>query len=233
MSKKNNIKSTPIVDVQEVFESSEAFLDKNRKPLITGLIVVALGFAGFFGYQYGVKMPKEAKANDAAMYAEVWAGRDSVELAFKGNSDFEGFESIASNYAGTKAAERANFWCGVYYRDIVKDYATALDYFKKVNFNDEAVGIEVMGCVGDMYIMQDNLEEGASWLSKAAKSANKSKSRDYTGPMYGVKAAKVYMELGQNDRAKLLLQYVVDNYDKRGSEYSDAEKLLAYIKAQS
>jgi hypothetical protein len=127
--------------------------------------------------------------------------------------------------------KRAHFWCGVYYRDKKADFATALDHFKKADFDDEALGIEAMGCVGDMYIMQNDIEEGASWLEKAAKRANNSDSRDFTGPVYGLKAAKAYLELGKNDRAKSLLQYVVDNYDKKGPDYADAEKLLAYVKA--
>lgn len=234
MSKKETVKkSEPIVDVQQVYDNTEAFFEKNRKPLMVALIAVAVGFTGFFGYQYGIKKPKEAKANNAIMYAELWVDKDSLEWAFAGKDGIEGFEAIAANYSGTKAAERANFWCGVYYRDIKKDYATALEYFKKADFNDEAIGIEVTGCIGDMYIMQGNIEEGASWLDKAVKKANNSKSRDFTGPIYGLKAAKAYLELGKNDRAKTLLQYIVDNYDKKGGEYGEAEKLLAYVKAQS
>ncbi len=232
MAKQDEKKAAPIVDVQQVYDNTEAFFEKNRKPLLYGLIAVAVAFAGFFGYQYGIKGPKESKANDTAMHAELWAGRDSIALAFKGNGDFEGFESIAASQSGTKAGQRANFWCGVYHRDITKDYASALEHFKKADFNDDAVGIEVTGSVGDMYIMQGNIEEGASWLDKAAKRANKSDSRDFTGPMYSLKAAKAYLELGKNDRAQSLLQYVVDNYDKKGSEYGEAEKLLAYVKAQ-
>lgn len=233
MAKQDEKKAETIVDVQQVYNNTEAFFDKNRKPLMIGLIAIAVAFAGFFGYQYGIKAPKEAKANDALMHAELWAEKDSMEWAFAGKDGLEGFESIAATYSGTKAGDRANFWCGVYHRDVKKDYATALEYFKKADFNDEAVGVEVTGCVGDMYIMQGNIEEGASWLDKAAKMANKSKSRDFTGPMYSLKAAKAYMELGKNDRAKSLLEYVVDNYDKKGGEYGEAEKLLAFLKAQS
>ncbi len=233
MAKQKETKSAPVVDVQQVFDNTEVFFEKNRKPLLIGLIAIAVVFAGFFGYQYGIKAPKEKKANDAAMHAEIWAGRDSLEWAFAGKDGFEGFESIAANYAGTAAGNRANFWCGVYYRDIKKDYATALEYFKKADFNDDAVGVEVTGCIGDMYIMQGNIDEGAMWLEKAAKRANNSDSRDFTGPMYSVKAAKAYLELGKKDRAISMLQYVVDNYDRKGTEYGEAEKLLAFLKAQS
>ena len=77
-----------------------------------------------------------------------------------------------------------------------------------------------------------SMEQGGSWLEKAAKQANASASRDFTGPLYNLKAAKVYMESGNNSKAVSLLQYVVDNYEKRSQEYGEAEKLLAYLKAQ-
>jgi TPR repeat protein len=83
-----------------------------------------------------------------------------------------------------------------------------------------------------MYVMNNNLEEGASWLEKAAKQANNSASRDFTGPLYNLKAGKVYMELGKDDKAIALLQYVVDNYEKRSTEYGESEKLLSYLKAK-
>jgi TPR repeat protein len=149
-----------------------------------------------------------------------------------GDANFEGYEAIAANYSGTKVADRAHFWCGVYYRDVAKDYTTALDHFKQVGFSDEALSVEVTGCIGDMYVMNNNLEEGASWLEKAAKQANNSASRDFTGPLYNLKAGKVYMELGKDDKAIALLQYVVDNYEKRSTEYGESEKLLSYLKAK-
>jgi TPR repeat protein len=157
---------------------------------------------------------------------------DSIRLAVQGDANFEGYEAIATNYSGTKVAARAHFWCGVYYRDIAKDYNAALDHFKKASFDDEAMSVELTGCIGDMYVMSNDLEQGATWLEKAAKQANTSASRDFTGPMYNLKASKVYMELGNNSKAEALLQYVVDNYDKRSQEYGEAEKLLAYLKAK-
>jgi hypothetical protein len=40
------------------------------------------------------------------------------------------------------------------------------------------------------------------------------------------------MELGNDDKAIALLQYVVDNYEKRSPEYGESEKLLSYLKAK-
>lgn len=231
MSKDTPKKAESIVDVQEVYTKTEMFLENNRKGLSVVLGALVLIFGGFFAFQYLYKNPKEVEASNAAIRADLYAEMDSLEWAVKGKDEFEGYEALAEKYGSTAVGKRANFWCGVYYRDKMVDYAAALEYFKKADFEDEALGIEAIGCVGDMYVMTDNLEEGAKWLEKAAQKANRSASRDFTGPIYGLKAAKVYMELNKNDKAVSLLQYIVDNFDKKSQEYNESEKLLAYLNA--
>jgi tetratricopeptide (TPR) repeat protein len=231
MSKQETKKEETIVDVQKVYTNAEMFLEKNRKALSIGLGAIALIIGGFFAYQFLYIKPKEAEASNAIIKADLWVESDSLELAVNGNADFEGYEAIAEKYGNTKVGMRAHFWTGVYYRDVKADYATALEHFKQADFEDEAVGIAVIGNIGDMNIMLGNIEEGASWLEKAAKRANSSASRDYTGPLYNLKAAKAYLELNKNDKAINLLQFVVDNYAKTSPEYGESEKLLAYLKA--
>lgn len=231
MSKQTSKKEDVIVDVQQVYTRTELFLEKHRKSMTIGLLAVVVGFGGFFAYQFLYKKPKEIEASNAAIRADLWAEKDSMEWAVMGVGEFEGYESIAAKYGSTKVGKRAHFWCGVYYRDNKADYATALEHFKQADFGDEAVGVQTIGCVGDMYVMLGDIEQGASWLEKASKSANRSDSRDFTGPIYGLKAAKAYMELGKNDKAISLLQHIIDNYDKKGQEYGEAEKLLAYLNA--
>jgi TPR repeat protein len=232
MSKQDTPKEEAIVDIQQVASKTEQFFEQNRKAISVGMGAVVVVLGGFFAFQFLYKKPREVEASNAAIRADLLVEMDSIRLAVQGDANFEGYEAIAANYSGTKVADRAHFWCGVYYRDIAKDYNAALDHFKKASFDDEAMSVELTGCIGDMYVMSNDLEQGASWLEKAAKQSNTSASRDYTGPMYNLKASKVYMELGNNNKAEALLQYVVDNYDKRSQEYGEAEKLLAYLKAK-
>lgn len=228
---KQTKKEETIMDVQKVIANSENFFDKNRKAVSIGLGAVALLFGGFFAYQYLYVKPKQTEANNIAFVSDYWAEKDSLEFAVMGKDGADGYLAITENFSGTPAAKRAHYYCGVYFRDNKADYATALDHFKQADFDDNAVGILAMGNVGDMYVMQGNIEDGASWLEKAAKRANSSASRDFTGPLYGLKASKAYLELGKNDKAKSLLQYIVDNYLKGTQDYSEAEKLLAYVSA--
>ena len=231
MAKQDAQKEETIVDIQQVASKTEQFFEQNRKTisLVMGAIVLVVG--GFFAYKFLIEKPNEEKASIAAIRADLLIEMDSIRLAVQGGENFEGYEAIATNYSGTKVADRAHFWCGVYYRDIAKDYNAALEHFKQASFDDEAMSVEVTGCIGDMYVMNGDLEQGGSWLEKAAKQANASASRDFTGPLYNLKAAKVFMEAGNNSKAQSLLQYVVDNYEKRSPEYGEAEKLLSYLKA--
>jgi TPR repeat protein len=232
MSKQDANTGETLVDFQQVASKTEQFFEQNRKAISIGMGAIVLVLGGFFAFQFLYKKPREVEASNAAIRADLLVEMDSIRLAVMGDANFEGYEAIAANYSGTKVAARAHFWCGVYYRDIAKDYNTALEHFKQASFGDEAMSVELTGCIGDMYIMSNDLEQGASWLEKAAKQANSSASRDFTGPLYNLKASKVYMELGNNSKAIALLQYVVDNYDKRSQEYGEAEKLLSYLKAK-
>ncbi|MFN0032257.1 MAG: tetratricopeptide repeat protein [Flavobacteriales bacterium] len=228
---KQNQKEDTIVDVQKVLANSESFFDRNRKAVTIGLGAVAVLVAGFFAYQYFLVKPKQAEANNLAFVCDYWADKDSLEYAVMGKDGAEGYLSIAENYGSTPAGKRAHYYCGVYFRDNKADYATALEHFKQADFDDNAVGVFALGNVGDMYVMLGEYEQAASWLDKAAKRANNSDSRDFTGPLYSLKAAKAYLEIGNNDKAKTLLTYVLDNYQKGTQEFNEAEKLQAYISA--
>jgi tetratricopeptide (TPR) repeat protein len=234
---KQNVDDT-IVNVEEVYGKAESFLDKNRKPLMIGGGVIVAAIAGFFAYEFLIKAPKEKEAANSIWKAIQYQELDSASLALNGGADFDGFEAIAEKYDGTKTGKIAHFWCGVNLRDEGK-YQEALEHFKKADFDDEALGVIALGNVGDMYVMLSageegnaQLEEGAAWLEKAAKRAGSSASRNYLAPQYILKAAKVNMELGRDDRAKSLLKDAVDNYDNKSQEWAEATRLLAMLRAK-
>ncbi len=221
------------IKVDELYSGTEAFLEKNRKTITAVLVGIVGVFTGFYAFNYLYQEPKEAEAGRAAIQAELFVDIDSLERAVLGNGEFMGFEEIASVHSGTKVAQRAHFFCGVYYRDIKKDYQAALDHFKQADFSDDAMSVALTGCIGDMYVDLGNLEEGASWLEKAAREANGSKSRDYSAPLFNLKAAKVYIELGKNDKAISLLKSTTDNFDNSVPEFAESEKLLAYLSTKN
>ena len=227
---KQNVDDT-IVNVEEVYGKAESFLDKNRKPLMIGGGVIVAAIAGFFAYEFLIKAPKEKEAANSIWKAIQYQELDSASLALNGGADFDGFEAIAEKYDGTKTGKVAHFWCGVNYRDM-GEFEKALEHFKQADFEDEALGVLALGNVGDMYVQLGNNEEAASWLEKAAKRAGSAASRNYLAPQFILKAAKINMELGRDDRAKSLLKDAVDNYDNKSQEWAEATRLLAMLRAK-
>lgn len=227
---KQNIDDT-ILNVQEVYGKAESFMEKNRKPLMIGGGAVLAIVVGFIAFQFLYKAPKEREAANASWKAFQYQELDSAALALNGAGDFAGFEEVAEQYSGTKNGKIAHYWCGINYRDM-GEYEKALEHFKKADFDDEALGVIAMGNVGDMYVQLGEMEEGASWLEKAAKRAGTSESRNFTAPQYLLKASKVYIELGKDERAISLLKDLTDNYDTKSQEWGEGTRLLAMLKAR-
>ncbi|MEN9347754.1 MAG: hypothetical protein RLZZ77_1265 [Bacteroidota bacterium] len=224
-------KEETIVNVQEVYTKTEVFVDKNRKTLFIVLGAVGALFAGFFAYQYLIVKPKEAEAANALWRAQQWFEKDSLDMALNGNGEFEGFEAVANTYNGTKAGEMAQFYTGIIYRD-KGDFQAALTNFQEADLDDETFSILALGNAGDCFVQLGNNEEGASYLEKAAKKAASSKGKDFLAPIYLLKASKVYIELGDKEKAKGLLTSATEGYDKKSQEYNEAAKLLAMLKAE-
>jgi len=232
MSKDANKTGETGINVEELYSGTELFLEKNRKTITAVLTGVVGVFVGYFAFNYLYQEPKEKEASIAAIQADLFADIDSVERAVLGNGEFMGYEEIATTHSGTKVANRAHFWCGVYYRDMKKDYQAALDHFQEADFSDEAMSVLVTGSIGDMHVELGNLEEGASWLEKAARASMSSDSKDFSAPYFNLKAARVYTELGNNDKAIALLKSTTDNFDNSVPEFAESEKLLAYLTAK-
>jgi tetratricopeptide (TPR) repeat protein len=224
-------KEDTIVNVQEVYTRTEHFVDRHRTSLFIALGVIAALFAGFFAWQYLYKNPRELEAANALWKVQQWIEIDSTALALSGDGEYDGLDAIIENYGGTKSGKLAHYYSGVIARD-AGDYQAALDHFLEADFCDEAVGILAIGNVGDMYVQLGDMENAAKWLEKASHEASESDSRDFLGPIYILKGAKVYMELGKNDKAIKMLQHLTDDFDSKSQEYGEAAKLLAMLKAQ-
>ncbi|MDZ4824236.1 MAG: hypothetical protein SH856_12325 [Flavobacteriales bacterium] len=229
-----SVKEETIVDVQRMYTRTELFVDRNRKALMIVLGSIAALIALIFAYIYLYKNPLEKEAAVASWKAEQYMEIDSLEWAQNGHDTYAGLEEIVEQYSGTKAAKRAHYYLGIIYRGKA-DYQIALDHFKEADFDDEAVGIIATANVGDMYVELDNFKDGAKWLEKAAKRAASAETDRFFAPIYYLKASRVYLEMGEKDKAKSLLKKLTGKYKGISSvqnEYAEAMKLLASLSAQ-
>lgn len=231
MAKKNQTEET-IVDVQEIYTKTEVFVDRNRKALTIGLAVVAVAVIGFFAYQNLVVQPKKSEAQNNIWKAQMYLEQDSLDLALNGDGFYYGFEQIAEEFGGTEAGLLSAYYCGIIHRDN-GDYTTALEYFKTASsLDDNVVSVLAMGNVGDMYVESGDVASGADWMTKTARKAASTTSKDFTAPMYYAKAAALQKELENYKAAADMYQVIIDDYSS-SQEYRDAVKqskfLLRYI----
>ena len=212
-------------------KSLTGFYATNKKNITIALGVVGVAVVGYVAYTFLYANPRQSSAEQALWRVEQWAEMDSMKWVLDGDGQNEGALSIMESYSGTPAAEKATYYAACAKRN-AGDFQGALDLFKEVDFNDNTVGIQAIGNVGDMYVELGQLDEAANWLEKASKKAMASDAKDALAPVYLMKAARVQLERKDNTKATALLQDVVDNF-KRTQEYSEAAKLLAFVQAQS
>ena len=131
----------------DVIERAKGFWAANSKYIIIAGSVVILLLAGFLGYKYLYKIPREQKASDQIFPAEkLFAkmatigsyNKDSVAIVLNGGNlegvAITGMLKIISNFSGTKAANRAHYIAGACYLN-VKDFDKAIKHLKDFDGN--------------------------------------------------------------------------------------------------
>jgi tetratricopeptide (TPR) repeat protein len=211
--------------------TSDNFFDKYRKPItyVGGVLVLLLG--SYFTYEYAYAKPKNTEAEVAFWKAYNYFMIDSTEWALNGKDDALGFEAIIGQYEGTPAAELSHYCAAIIYRD-KGDFGQALSHFEQVQVDDQAVSVYVEGNIGDMYVEMGNLDEGVKHFEKAASASKANGTKDYLAGEYYLKAARVYMEQNNKQKAIEVLEKALDGADEKAAFYGEAEKLLNMLKAQ-
>lgn len=227
MAKKKDLKEEVIVDVQQVYNKSEEFVERNKKILTSILVGIVLVFAGFAAYKYFVVMPKESKAVTELYKSQMYLMQDSLNLVLEGDDFASGSEDIASQYSGTSAGSQAAYITAIAYRD-QSDYDTAIEYFKKCDFDDAIIGVLAKGNIGDMYIEKGEYAEGAKYLEDAGRKAMSTLSEEFSAPLYLYKASIAYMEVENYSKAKELLSIVADDY-AQWKDHAKAVKILGSL----
>src|SRR3954466_7842848 len=112
-------KATSVTDEQQVLARARGFWENYSRPIIYVGSAIILISAGWFGYKYLIKIPKEKKANAAIFMAEslfdkmATSGfnKDSSVIVLNGG-DLDSFKvtgllTVIKNYGGTMAGNRA------------------------------------------------------------------------------------------------------------------------------
>ena len=87
--------------VNEALTSSEKFIEKHQKTIITVVIAIVVIVSAVIEVRHFYLIPRVEKAQ-AAIYRAVSAfEKDSLDLALNGHADFDGFLFVIDKYGST------------------------------------------------------------------------------------------------------------------------------------
>ena len=211
----------PEIEVDEFLSRSEQFIEKNKKPLLYGIVGIAALVAIVLGYHYAYAVPLSERAEKSIFRGQQYFERDSFFLALYGNGlDFEGFEAIIDQYGRTKTGNLAKAYAGICYYKL-GDPQSAMKYLKSYKSSDDQFAPRVTGLIGDCYVSLGNTKTGIKYFEKAASKANDSN----ISPIYLKKAGLAYESLMQYEDAIRVYTIIKDQY----SQSVEASEIDKYI----
>ena len=202
-------KTTHGHDMDQHIKSSEALIDKYKKPVMAGLAVVVVAVAGFFLYKSFILEPKNQKANEALFKGEQYFAMNDYDKALKGDSTgYKGFIYIAEEYSNTKAGNLARLYAGMSYAQS-GNYQEAVKYLESYDeCDDEMITPAAVGVLGNCYAQLNQLDKATETLLKAAEMADNTN----LSPMYLQQAGEIFESQGNTDKAMNCYKEIKNKY---------------------
>ncbi len=212
-------------NLDEGASRTEAWVEKNQKPILGFILVVAVCVLGYFAYDQYIKGPKETEAMNEMFQAQnYWEqaltspAKDSLyNLSLQGGEGKYGFIDIIDNYGGTKAANLAHYYAGMAYLNTNK-YQDAIAQLDKFSSDDEILAPLAKGAIGDAFAQLGQNEDALKYYEEAATM----RTNDFTSPRFLLKAGIAAMSLNQNDKALAHFKKIADDFPK-SAEAAKAE----------
>lgn len=200
---------------------SEKFLEKYQTQLlyVAGAIVIIV--LAYLGYKNFYLQPRNEEAQVALFKGEQYfeAGKDSLAIFGDGNG-YLGFEVIADTYGSTKAGDLAKAYAGICYARMGNN-EKAIDKLSDYKGGDKLFTYQAKVTLADCYVNTGKLDEAVKLYADAGKKAD----NPIYSPIYYKKAAMVYREQKNYDKAIELFTLIKNNY-MNSSEASDADKYI-------
>ena len=212
---------------------TEEWVVKNQKYIIGAIGVIAVVVLAVLGYNKFVAEPQQKDAMNEMYTAKKYfddavsgISSDSLyKMALDGGEGKYGMVDIVKEYSGSPAANLANYYAGMSYLNL-KDYQNAITYLDDFSSDDKMLGPIAKGGIGDAFVQLDQLDKGLEYYEKAFK-AN---VNEFTTPMYLMKAARVAIDLGQNDKALGYLKRIKSEFST-STEASQTDVLIGQVEA--
>ena len=201
-------KTNEALNVEEALTQSEAFLIKNKKPIIGVVVAIIVIIAGVTLYKNLYAQPREEKAQAALYMGQQYFETNNFEQALNGDSiGYAGFLKVADEYSGTKAANLAKAYAGICYAKLGKTQE-AIDMLNGFDGNDQMVAPAIKGAIGNCYAQLGDLDKAASTLLDAAGQAD----NNTLSPIFLMQAGEILVKQGKYDEAIEAYTTIKDKY---------------------
>lgn len=201
-------KTNEALNVEEALTQSEAFLIKNKKPIIGVVVAIIVIIAGVTLYKNLYAQPREEKAQAALYMGQQYFETNNFEQALNGDSiGYTGFLKVADEYSGTKAANLAKAYAGICYAKLGKTQE-AIDMLNGFDGNDQMVAPAIKGAIGNCYAQLGDLDKAASTLLDAAGQAD----NNTLSPIFLMQAGEILVKQGKYDEAIEAYTTIKDKY---------------------
>ena len=211
--------------VEEVFSKSEQFIEKYQKIILIVVGVIVVIVLGFFGFKRFYLAPREKEAQSQMFMAEKYFELDSLNKALNGDGQYLGFLSIIEDYSMTKSANLSHYYAGICFLKMGK-YDQALEHLDKFSSDDNIIGPMAKGAMGDAYMELKQVDKAVDLYMDAADM----RKNDFTTPLFFMKAAMAYEELGKLDKSLEIYKRIKEEYP-RSNEGREIDKYISYTES--
>jgi len=157
-----------LVDIVEVRDQAQGFVDKNQNLIFGALVGLVLLIGGVFFYNNYFKGPRVTEAANAMYQAQLQFERDSFALALANPAPgYDGFLGIIDNYSGTPAANTAKYYAGICHLHL-GEYQAGIDYLNQYSPSGQVLPIMKYGAMGDCYSELNQMDKAISNYQSAA-----------------------------------------------------------------
>ena len=192
----------------EVIATTGAWVDTNKKKIISIIAGVVIVVGGYLGYTYGYQQPREEKAQTLCTDGLQFIQNSDFETALNGEGTFPGYIKIADEYSGTDGANLANLYAGVCFAQQNK-YQEAIPYLKAYTpGDDQSVSAMALFALAQCYAGVNDVDQAITTFQKAAELADNSA----LSPMCLIEAGKLLESQNKNAEALAIYETIKRDY---------------------
>lgn len=220
--KKQKEQDETLIDIVEVGEQAQGFLEKYQTAIIGGAAAILLLVGGYFAYKTFVQEPKQKEAIGQMAQAQLQFAKDSFASALENpGAGYPGFLEFMDKYSGTPSANSAKYYAGVSYLNLGR-FEDAINYLNQYNANDDITSIMKFGALGDAYSELNDMGKALSMYKKATNASD----NEFLVPLYLQKFAILSDLQGNKADARAAYERIKKDYPT-SDQGLEADKFLA------